>query len=354
MLIHISTTCEYLASVKPPALSEVLNEILRAHRLGHHIVIIERDVSEWIKVNVPLNSSELNILKRITSELTQSWGLVGRSKMFVRLVDCVKGEYRKLGAAIEIPILDVSVLRILERPLLLVENAETDGEIYKLLLKRLHSRLGIPSPQFDVDHGGGSSLLTIFRMRVKDQRIVAAIFDSDMKHPDPKAYDKANEFSGIQAAAKWPFCFWFTPPCHEVENIIPLDVIRVTKYLDQCGSLETLLKISDIEKENGELLNNRFWLFFDTKKGLNPDIYEKLPSEAAKNWVREKMELCGLDPSADVLVGFGERIVPILMAEKYAVANLGEEIKRKAWLDVFREFLEDIMWVLAGGKRIYT
>ena len=291
MLIVFSTTIPFMETLDKGCLGDPIREALRAHRLGYHIVTMRRDIAEWIIKNMSLNDRERATIGRIKDDVTQHLGLANRAIRYIRLVDKVPGSYREIGNAIDISVEESTLLKIFEQPVLLVEDIQSDGELYRLTLENMFVPMRMPHPRFELQHGGGARIVEVFRSKVRDSRIVFAIYDSDRMCPQHSDTSKSHGFQEICASSGWPLAFWRSPPCHEAENMIPFEVICNTRYLDQCKAISHLIEIAEKEAAFKLSKSDRYWLYFDIKQGMSPERYSNINHEATRNWIKSKLQL---------------------------------------------------------------
>src|SRR5688572_23650037 len=85
MLFVLDLTAEELASLPRESLENAVVDLLRARRLGHHLVAISRDATAWLAENIDLSQRDRAMLARIGQDYTQVGDLHRRARVYVRL-----------------------------------------------------------------------------------------------------------------------------------------------------------------------------------------------------------------------------------------------------------------------------
>jgi hypothetical protein len=210
MLFHLDVAAD-LADIDRDVLTSAIVDLIRSHRLGHHLVVISRDCASWLEANVELSARDAATLKRISQGYTQTGDLRRRAKIYVNVTAGRPENLSEAPSAIEVSIEMLVRYRLLEKPILLVENMGSDGDLYEFLFENhcdLHQCSDI---SFDRQHGGGADLLMVFERIARDSKIVGAIVDSDRASPNGPN-PKLAELIRIKQQLNWPLCFPASPP----------------------------------------------------------------------------------------------------------------------------------------------
>jgi hypothetical protein len=182
MLFYCDLTSE-LRTLHEDTLSEAFSELLRAHRLGHHLVVITRESATWLEEHVHLSIPDGAMLRRVAQTYSQTGDLPRRAAVFVRLCANRDSNLTVNGKTVNISIEGLLRYRLLDKVALVSENQAFDGCFYEFLLRN-HCDLHSCSPiSFDLHHGGGPDTVRVFGALVNDRRIVCGIFDSDRNTP---------------------------------------------------------------------------------------------------------------------------------------------------------------------------
>lgn len=115
----------------------------------------------------------------------------------------------------------------LRPPVLLTENLR-DAEIFRLGAEAyLHSENFYRLYGLSLEHmpGGGNTTFDVFEYLERNESFFLCVIDSDLKHPRGPIGDTAKRFSHTQTGYLGRRCLKILE-CHEVENIIPLSIVR--------------------------------------------------------------------------------------------------------------------------------
>ena len=156
MIIHFDITAAQAESANQNFLQVCVSEALRAHRLGHHLVIINRSVADYCEKHLDMNSIDRATLKRLRSNYTQTAGLLRQATFYVRIAALPDGTVRRVGNTVELSIDQAYITGVYEKTILLVEDEHTDGPLLKFLLNNLSTKVVGQLPlSFQPLHGGG-------------------------------------------------------------------------------------------------------------------------------------------------------------------------------------------------------
>jgi hypothetical protein len=329
-----------------------LSDLIRAHRSGHHLVVINRASAMWLTENIDLSQRDAAMLSRIAQDFTQTGDLRRRAKVYVNLSTDRASNLIVNGNAIFISLDRLTQYRLLDRAVLLIENLESDGDLYQYLLENHCTLYACNSVSFERQHGGGADLPKVLGHLVGEFKIVCAVVDSDRPSPMSNGV-KFAQLTRIQRDSGWPFCFVSSPPCHESENIVPMSLVMSLPSGVRNRTNAVLLEIEGQEKRRGHALDHRYWLFFDVKEGLTADKFGKMEF-SDKKWISSKLELAKIDPFERNIEGYGDNIVRQIFSENRFQSELRKLTRHHDWQNIFSSFLEDFVWILAASKRVVT
>jgi hypothetical protein len=80
--------------------------------------------------------------------------------------------------------------------------------------------------------------------------------------------DTTTKAVSADAESEWPLFGVKPVPCHELENVIPHDVVTLLQCAVGNEWNRKIKRISDWENRGRKPLEEAFWLFFDVKEGL--------------------------------------------------------------------------------------
>ena len=326
---------------------EVLNasflELIRAHRLGYHLLVLERPTSEFLLSKLDLNRRDRAILQRIALEYAQT----GKQHLSASVyIDVDAGHsIRRAGNCISLPISFVDHGLVGHETALVVEDDETDRELYTFILNEIKRSAGLLSYRADVRHGGGEGIVGVFRRLIADRRIVVALLDEDKKSPHHPTSLKAKRLR--HASDSYVLSDVICPPCHEVENLIPNNIVFSLPCAVGCAWTSLFASIEASEAGATTATADRYWLYFDIKRGLTPGRLAGIPNPS-RGWIMNKLAPVQLPNSDENDNGFGSNVVSALFESAGSLAAFRRELARRDWKDhFFPSFLNVIWWFAA-------
>jgi hypothetical protein len=87
MLFNLDIDIEALPRIPTEALTHVIEELARARRMGHHLVVIRPETARWLVNNLDLSKRDLAMISRIGQEFPQTGALRARALIFIRIVE---------------------------------------------------------------------------------------------------------------------------------------------------------------------------------------------------------------------------------------------------------------------------
>ena len=170
-----------------------------------------------------------------------------------------------------------------------------------------------PISRFRREHGGGSSTIKRAQEALQKRELGACLLDTDRLTPYSKSNGLVREAKRLSANYDWPLFFISPLPCHEIENVIPHNVITLLQCSPDCEWNSLGLRISDWECRNGKPPQTSFWLFLDLKNGLNSIDVEALATEE-QDWIYERMAITGAKPGDSWHYrGYGRSVLRLLL-----------------------------------------
>ncbi|WP_428685362.1 hypothetical protein [Reyranella sp.] len=341
MLFHLDISPLQLAASNRDELTIAVQELLRAHRYGHHLIVIGRKETEWLAAELKFHPPERAMLAEIALEYTQTAGLLQRASRYVAIVPQPAASN---GPRIEISLGDLKPY-LLERTALLVEDVDTDGRFYALVFQALRKALRHGPLSWELVHGGGDRLPIVFQSKVTDRRVVCAIIDSDLSAPRSEQNAKIKRLTKIATELGWPHFHVAILPCREAENLIPLDILaKLGSAAQRTPSIGILRSIAEAEaKKNIDKLTE-FWMYFDIKKGLSEPTLAALKKKE-RDWVQQRAKLINLDVGLTPIEGFGDKVLHQLLQSNLACSELVKVIATKNWRDCFAGLFSELLWL---------
>lgn len=335
-------------------LHESVSELLRAHRLGYHLLVASRDVCAFLLSQLALSGPERATLGRIREQFTQTADLVRRSAWYISIRFHPANTILVAGSRIEISLDQVRRPQLLDRPAVVVEDTVSDGGFYDFVFHNLRDIEGVPPLSFEIFHGGGERSIAVLRSRIRDRRIACVVADKDVDSPLSRVPNKIRQMQVVGIEEGWPLSFVCFPPAKEIENLVPLDVLALLACaVERQNEIETLRRIEEYEIRGGVNRAEAFWHFFDVKRGLDAERLGRMTAED-RAWVEARMTSAALQPERRTMVGFGEQVIAQVLASNLACAKLRTSIRHPDWWNVFQDFVRDVIWICVGGNRQFT
>lgn len=342
MLIEFSAKPEELNGAQGNVLRDATSEMLRAHRRGHHLVIVERATAGWILDNVELSLADKSTLQGIFQDYTQNANLLHLSEIFLS-IDVQKLTFPEWkNNRLIVGLHHIRDFEICEKSILICEDSVSDAKFYEVILEKIFlDEYGFPV-NFEHRHGGGKQISAVFRDILSERRLIAAIVDSDRKTPGENHPEKYIKLERYRNESPWKGSFCLCLTCHEIENIVPINVIEKLPLSTQKSHVIDALKRIAVAEELGNIPNSqRFYLYFDLKNGaIGPE----------NPWISSKLTMGG----KIAYVGFGDNIVSQLLDSRDAVREMLTQMRRSAWRDVFLKDFTQIGWFGIAARRSIT
>ncbi|MEA2834014.1 MAG: hypothetical protein QOG66_2216 [Methylobacteriaceae bacterium] len=350
MLWVVKLSPDKLATLHKPRLRMVFSELLRAHRLGLHLAVIERKTAAWLMANLELGLEDNALLARLAQEYTQTGNLADRIPDYIELISAAGVDPARRGRAIEVPLETLSPNTITQLPILLCEHITRDGVLYSQILENIKDLFSVPRLAFECHHGGGSSTKDVFEAKIEERRIVCGIIDTDRRSPMGHFDRKRNQFEHL--CLTWPLAFAFFTPCREAENVIPPDIVFQLQCAAGSQTPTVLFRVQGWEAISGKPMQEALWLYFDVKLGWSHETLESM-DEAEVAWAEEHLAAAGLRPPWR-LHGFGETVIDQLCRNGQFLAALRSAVRRAEWLTVFGSFFERMLWLFVCAHPLKT
>lgn len=306
------------------------------------MVITERQLSAW----------DAAILRKIAIGLTSTGGLKNKAQKYIR----IGREGEKFGqhpsGEITVPIDYQFFSDVLLAPCLVVEDVHYDISVYKQIFTREENRPGSYPVSFDPIHGGGGRIAFASQAAISNHRIVCVILDTDRVAPQHFT-QKLDLFKADLTDPAWPLLFAYELSCAELENVVPLEIYADEFRLTHANTIATLLKIDDEETRTQVPYDERFWLYFDVKRGLREAGVISVASDDARKWVLSKISSSSVIGEAFELPGFGAGAMRRLLARNDFQAMLRDKISSGRWQYVFSGIINAVYWILISPKVQY-
>lgn len=344
MIFQFYDSVEALEAQNLGHIHNIVSDLLAAHRAGHHLLIIDRDTSDWLVGNIEFNARDKAMLLSIRASYTQTANLIDDATSSILVQPSHLGGPQFRGRMFVLGIKDVDWRYFLQRPNLLVENSRYDGTLIEIVLSVVGERIGAPAISFDKRNGGGTGIFHVWQEQIDQGYIVCLVADSDKRHPDAALSDKFAEAIKYAAAKGRHLSYCLPLPCLEAENLIPLNVIEaLPSCVEKANEISALKRIDAAEEAAGVPLNRRFIYFYDLKVGIKESDRECVNPAGGKEWYAERIAMGG---NSAKHCGISSSLIYQLIDDDKARKLFSKEIKRnRKWISVFEEFFAAICWI---------
>jgi hypothetical protein len=350
MLIKFALVPEQLSSIDPAVLENIVSELLRAHRHGFHLLVLSRQAAEFLCKHITLAPRDLALLQRLSSEYTQTGTLWRRASTYLEV--SIDSHFDLRDNAIITPITYLGPANIGQPGGLLIEDAHNDGFVIDFILRNVRDIFGAPRSSFVLQHGGGGGLVRRFEEAVELRSITLCILDTDMKSPRDNLCAVSRKVLAA-CSPTWPPVIAKTLPCHEIENVIPHEVLRMLRCAEGCNWNTFVPMVEAWEETTSIPRTERFWLFFDVKGGLSSEAASKI-NPLDKKWLDDRLKIAGLTAAPWIHTGYGTNVISCLRVDNAAQAELRRHVRSKNWLAVFSPMCSQLLWFFASAVPLIT
>lgn len=349
MIMSLQGDYADLSAADRDMLEHAVVELLRAHREGHHLVILPRNVSRYLLENFDFGSRDKATLERLAADYTQAASLLSTAGRHILIVVKHRSGIEVQGNSIIAGLHDVQHGYFFDRSALVVEDQNTDGKLYVQIAEACRYRVGAENLALDVRHGGGERSGEVLASLSDEKRIAMLITDSDNAYPRDGEPAKILRYK--REVVQNALADVIYTPCREIENLIPLDVLECLPCSHgRAADIAACRKIEDYEADSGCPPHLSFWWFYDLKSGINREHLEKVSGEELRTWLTQKIEHA---PSS--FLGFGDKIVSQLISSSPALAKFLKIVRATAWWSLFGTIIEKILWIgfAPAKQRVY-
>lgn len=353
MLIHWDYSPEQLLSACRSQIQILSEELIRVKRRGIHVVSVSRRTVDWLLENVDFSTETKNQLASLRRAYAQTGNLRTQAGVYLEVSEIAGSFGPRVGNRIPVSVSCLTRSGILERPKLVVENIDNDGWLIDFIFYNVREVCGSPSYEMQLLHGGGGDALRVLTYECAQRSIVCLVADSDKKHPTAADGKKIVAARGFCANSDWPLCFVYDPPCHEVENILPFEIVADMSKYDSADSIAVMNAIIAQEVAVNCSHGDRYWRWFDIKNGLKQNLFKEY-KEDAKDWHSQKLSMAKIDAYSDELDGFGGNLIPRIRDSNQLQSELRRLLNSSTWPSDLRAFFIEVAWIFAATRRSVT
>ena len=272
MIFEIDESCVLALEAQNTRCIAFLEELALNRRKGFNIILADRSILSRLSININLSIMTRMIYKKICNHIVEMKSLIELSDIYCKVVaDNSSMHIEKINdtKVIVLNVEEISYLSFPSKVKLISENLE-DIQLYKKMGDYYKIKNGIVSCNimFEEICGSGDSTADILdNILARKDAFCFCVVDSDKKYGDSTCGDTMKKVQRIEKVySKTNDLFQIIYlEVHEVENLIPLSVIRKV-IIKKCLSEETAHFLEFLVKNYGK--DNNPILFFDIKKGL--------------------------------------------------------------------------------------
>lgn len=317
-------------------LIECIDNVLKAHIEGKHIVAIPYSVAEKILQLEGIGENFKRKLKIVSSKFSTLGGLKRALSFYAKVVapSCCGNHYISLEhdgdmAIANIPICLFGDTEIIQKPIMYTENQE-DAVLYEHLLRgfiaKHNKELAGIKLAISKKGCGGSAIFREFMESLNSKTVSVTIVDSDRDSRASNVGDTAKQFRNVpEITVSNSLNFFHLLPVREIENLLPINLIKNSLPNSSCKEHKECCDILEL----WESIFIDDWRFYiDLKNGLGTARLLSLLTEkqTADCWTSyyeaftNKISVCSdckqsLDSKADnvcdcmIFSGFGDALL---------------------------------------------
>ncbi len=352
MLIIVEHSPEGLEAENKDELADFYAELVRASFRSIHLVVCSRDTCKWVSENLQISEREKAHLNHIREKFTEYGALKksAYSSLTILLgsqpISETEPKHFSIG---HMSLLDSDYL---DPAQLLVENNNTDGKLYEIILQQTKVSEKIKNLKITPLNGGGSGITNCFETALDEKRITVCLLDSDKRSPYDEQSGTQTEVERIAKGRNF-IGDVFISIGREAENHIPLSIFEDHKIKPKySGYNEIKNLLAEQSKTNS---HDCLWLYFSVKNGFG-NKEKDIPGKEtnAYHWVVSKYANDGSDIEAKKIPGFGRDTLNKFLGCKPAIKSFKDVVKSKEWQRTFGNFFANLYWFFVAEKRRAT
>ncbi|MBF0888901.1 hypothetical protein [Gluconobacter cadivus] len=317
--------------------------MLHSHREGIIYFFLRKPQIEWIISNVLLSNINRAMIDSMYLSSSESFSLFNEARYRASIYEDAR-MYIDENGIFQIGMKNDKFQSIISKPILVVENALTDGEVLEIIFRDSSIPSGKVNYCFQKLGGGGSQVDEVAAQQEKSGGIVLKIKDTDEKYPKKETINRYIVGN----------IYGFNLPCHEIENTMSEEVIEKIVYDDK---IETQIKTIDMLKDikmKEKKSEKPYFLYFDLKNGIKKSDLNSMVDKRQSSWILGKLSL-HTDVSMDFeYVGFGEKICKRLIENHEAIKLYSRNMREPVWEAFLKDFFSDISWIVLSSRKKRT
>ncbi len=332
-----------------PALPIAAAELLRAHRFGHHLVVLDRKVGQCLG-GLGLSDADKALLSRLTTEYTQTGNLHEKSSVYVTISSDPDSEISLQNNNISVSFASIVSTELLRKPALVVEDQFSDGWTIIEMLRAVAKSRKFGPLCLEVVHGGGENIVKVVEQMRPFDRIALVVADSDKNCPTTPSSLKTLKLARLVQEENWPAVRFLPLICREIENLLPVEILMDIPSGKGCPDKSVYLRIFDAEVARKVNFCESYFRYADLKNGF--DINSNKYSEEEKININGIFENLGL--KINKLSGLGGNIIQQIRDDGRHISEFGKLLMRKSWIESHSSYFIDFLWHFASSRKLTT
>ena len=356
MIFYLKCTVADLTATSKDELEEVVSKLIDSDRYGRHYFVLNRKLCDWIKSNLNLSEHDRAHLVSIREQYAVRGGLLDVAYTYVKVVLGDTAVSLKSTNSFVIghkQLIEGSYL--LTQGGLVVEDIDTDYELYLQIFSETTKISNIPSFSVDAVHGGGSKTHSVFNNEICKRRVVVCIVDHDKLAPADKKSPTARKVERIHTRRNLDRtcsdeCFiglGIVTIGRELENYIPYHLLKV---IDEYRDYPDYGTLDEIVHQIGKISTETcYWQYFDIKDGINGEKLrlKKNNGDISYNvfdWICGRIGCEPQNIEEYSVKGFGDGVVNAFLSCPQARSGFHKFVRSDYWQFAFGNYFERLLW----------
>lgn len=341
MLFYITEDIVSEAEKNNTRVIEALDLVALFHYLGYHIVFASRNILERLS-QLPFYNDKrtISVFKSILSKYSTLGGIKKVISLRVELTLDHQFHVSTINddncTIIYCPIISKSLELIMGGVELLGENVE-ELSMYRFMgeyyLRKSNLQVNVSYREL---HGGGDTLRLVWKNAALHEKFCLAFLDSDKKWSGASYGETLKKVIALKKSEKYcTVSFIFSDFYREIENMIPLDVLKLVSQ----NNRDWDLGFKDIEMivKKGEDVQ-----YYDMKFGLSLKKYEKLRDKKEEKEYIDKHLFCVYSSHADLNAWINS-----LPEHTFLLHGLGGDVLRRS-IDYLNKHSDNLLDIVSS------
>jgi hypothetical protein len=358
MIFLLNSSVDDLSGLPADEIEDLFTALLDADRSGRHLVVISRTICSWGVENIELSGQNRRHLCSLREQFSTRGNIHSYASSHLEIV-VGDGLVTKVGDHFRVGHTHFSSNEYgSSKTMMIVENLNADSKLYEFMLGVAMKQTAVPSLAVDFVLGGGNTTVTAFEAEINKHRIAICAVDADRISPCDRLGDTArkvmNRHSKRNLEPDDPAAVYVGIAVetigHELENYIPLSAVKLINTFNCPNTLDPIVS----QVTHADSLDC-FWLYFDTKKGLDgTKVVAKINTGkkpvSTRQWICEKTGTPDQDFGSLKIPCIGGSVVEHFLTHDAAKQQYIEFSKTEYWKTLFLQHFELLLWFLAAPQ----